>query len=136
MVIKDARWPMRGWVRVALALFGVAWGANQFASLLLVYRDEEHLSGPVVTALFGAYAIGLITALLVGAAFSDRLGRQRVMPPVVVVSVFASVLLLVAGDHVWALTAGRALAGIASGAAFGPGSAWVKELSADAGPGA
>lgn len=127
---------MRSWMKVALALFGVGWGANQFAPLLLVYRDQQHLSGPVVTALFGAYAIGLIPALLVGASFSDRLGRLRVMRPVVVLSLLASVVLLVAGDSVWALTVGRLLAGIASGAAFGPGSAWVKELSADAGPGA
>jgi predicted MFS family arabinose efflux permease len=127
---------MRPWVRVALAMFGVGWGANQFAPLLLVYRDQDHISGTVVTALFGAYAIGLIPALLIGASYSDRLGRLRVMRPVVVLSLIASAVLLVAGDNVWALTTGRLLAGIASGAAFGPGSAWVKELSADAEPGA
>jgi predicted MFS family arabinose efflux permease len=127
---------MRPWVRVALAMFGVGWGANQFAPLLLVYRDQDHISGAVVAALFGAYAVGLVPALLIGASYSDRLGRLRVMRPVVVLSLIASVVLLIAGDNVWALTAGRLLAGIASGAAFGPGSAWVKELSADAGPGA
>ncbi|TDQ00865.1 MFS transporter [Labedaea rhizosphaerae] len=125
---------MRSWIRVALALFGIGWGANQFAPLLLVYRDR--LPDTVVTALFGAYAIGLIPALLLGATYSDRLGRQRVMRPVVVLSLLASAVLLIAGDDVWLLTAGRLLAGIASGAAFGPGTAWVKELSADAGPGA
>lgn len=125
---------MRSWVRVALAVFGVAWGANQFAPLLLVYR--EHLCESVVTALFGSYAIGLIPALLAAAYFSDRLGRRRVMRPVLILSAAASMVLLAAGDAVWVLAAGRLLAGVASGAAFGPGSAWIKELSTDGGPGA
>ncbi|WP_316742590.1 MFS transporter [Streptomyces sp. MK7] len=125
---------MRSWMRVALAVFGVAWGANQFAPLLLVYR--EHLSEAVVTALFGSYAIGLIPALLVAASCSDRFGRRRVMRPVLLLSAAASMVLLAAGDSVAVLAAGRLLAGVASGAAFGPGSAWIKELSADGGPGA
>jgi MFS family permease len=124
------------WFRVALAMFGVGWGANQFSSLLLVYRDHDGLPATVVTLLFGAYAIGLVPALLVAAAFSDRWGRRRVMRPVVVLAALASVVLLLAGGHVWALTTGRLLAGVASGAAFGPGTAWVKELSTDAGQGA
>lgn len=119
------------WFRVALALFGVGWGANQFSSLLVVYRDREHLPATVVALLFGAYAVGLVPALLVAASFSDRLGRRRVMRPVLVLAALASVVLLLAGDHVWGLTIGRLVAGVASGAAFGPGTAWVKELSAE-----
>ncbi|HEX5115438.1 MAG TPA: MFS transporter [Pseudonocardiaceae bacterium] len=118
------------WFRVALALFGVGWGANQFSSLLVVYRDHDHLPATVVALLFGAYAIGLVPALIVAASFSDRLGRRRVMRPVLVLATVASVVLLLTGDHVWGLTVGRLVAGAASGAAFGPGTAWVKELSA------
>jgi MFS family permease len=117
------------WFRVALALLGVGWGANQFSSLLVVYRDREHLPATVVALLFGAYAVGLVPALLIAASFSDRLGRRRVLRPVLLLAALASVVLLLAGDHVWGLTVGRLLAGVASGAAFGPGTAWVKELS-------
>ena len=135
---RHDRWvkAVPSWLRVALAMFGVGWGANQFSSLLLVYRDHDGLPTTVVTLLFGAYAIGLVPALLVAAAFSDRLGRRRIMRPVVILAAVASVVLLVAGGNVAALTVGRLLAGVASGAAFGPGTAWVKELSTDAGPGA
>ncbi len=119
---------------MAAALFAVGWGANQFAAMLLVYRNDG-ASSEAVTALFGAYALGLIPALLIVAPISDRIGRRRVMRPVLVLSFIATVILLVGGDNLVVLLLGRLVAGIASGAAFAPGSAWVKELSADGPPG-
>ena len=123
------------WLRVAAALFAVGWGANQFAAMLLVYREHDGASSEAVTALFGAYALGLIPALLIVAPISDRIGRRRVMRPVLVLSFIGTVILLVGGGHLGVLLLGRLVAGIASGAAFAPGSAWVKELSADRPPG-
>lgn len=123
------------WLRVAAALFAVGWGANQFAALLLVYQEEDGASSETVTALFGAYALGLIPALLIVAPISDRIGRRKVMRPVLVLSVIATVVLLIGGDNVAVLLLGRLAAGVASGAAFAPGTAWVKELSAHGPPG-
>lgn len=120
-----------GWVRVALAMFAVGWGANQFAAMLLVYREEDGASSEMVTALFGAYALGLIPALLIVAPISDRIGRRRVVRPVLVLSAIATGVLIVADDSFVLLLLGRLAAGIASGAAFAPGTAWIKELSAD-----
>lgn len=122
-------------MRVAAAMFAVGWGANQFAAMLQVYRDEDGSSAEAVTALFGAYAIGLIPALLIVGPISDRIGRRRVMRPVLVLSVVATAILIVGDDHLWLLLLGRLAAGVASGAAFAPGTAWIKELSADRGPG-
>ena len=119
------------WFRVAAAMFAVGWGANQFAAMLLVYRGEDDFSSEAVTGLFGAYALGLIPALLIVGPISDRVGRRRVMRPVLVLSVVATVVLIVGGHSLAVLLVGRLLAGIASGAAFAPGSAWIKELSAD-----
>ena len=125
-----------GWLRVAATMFAVGWGANQFAAMLQVYPDEDGASAEAVTALFGAYAIGLIPALLIVGPISDRIGRRRVMRPVLVLSFVATVILIVGGDHLWLLLLGRLAAGVASGAAFAPGTAWIKELSADRGTGA
>jgi len=36
--------PLRPWQRVVIAMFAVAWGANQFSPMLVVYRDELGLS--------------------------------------------------------------------------------------------
>ncbi len=123
------RSPLPDWTRAALALFAVGWGANQFAALLPVYRIENGASDGQVTALFGAYAIGLVPALLLVAPVSDRIGRRRVLRPVLVLSFLATVVLMVGGSSPGLLLLGRLLAGIASGAAFAPGTAWVKELT-------
>lgn len=117
------------WTRAALALFAVGWGANQFAALLPVYRLQDGATEGQVTALFGAYALGLIPALLLIAPASDRFGRRRVLRPVLVLSFVATVVLMFSASNADLLLVGRLLAGIASGAAFAPGTAWVKELS-------
>jgi MFS family permease len=121
----------RDWLRAATAVAAVGWGANQFAPLLLLYRAELNLSATTVNAAFGLYALGLIPGLLVGGPISDRFGRRRIMVPALFVSLLASALLVAGGDAGlgW-LFAGRLVAGIASGAAFSSGAAWIKELSA------
>lgn len=113
----------------------MGWGANQFAPLLLVYRSHLGLSAATVEATFGLYALGLIPGLLVCGPLSDRFGRRRVMLPALVASALASVLLIAGGSALGLLYAGRLIAGIASGAAFSSGAAWIKELSAGGGPG-
>ncbi|WP_460604930.1 MFS transporter [Jatrophihabitans fulvus] len=117
------------WARAAVAMFAVGWGANQFAALLLAYRDEQGLSGATADALFGAYALGLVPTLLVGGPLSDRVGRRAMARAAVVLSLVATLVLVAGTTGVGWLYAGRLLAGIASGAVFAPGSAWVKELS-------
>ncbi|XVX19993.1 MFS transporter [Actinomycetota bacterium] len=120
------------WLRVALAMFGVGWGANQFAPMVLAYRQQDGLSESSVTLMFAMYAAGLIPALLVSARVSTIFGHRSVLRPMMVLSVLASLMLIAGKDHEWALFAGRFMAGVASGAVFAPGTAWVRELSASA----
>ncbi|WP_375501352.1 MFS transporter [uncultured Jatrophihabitans sp.] len=121
------------WARVAVAMFAVGWGANQFASLLLSYREHAGVSAGAADALFGSYAIGLIPALLIGGPLSDRYGRRPLARVAVVVSFVASGVLLAGVDGEAWLYVGRLLAGLASGLIFAPGTAWVKELSTTVG---
>jgi MFS family permease len=121
---------IKPWLRAALALFAVGWGANQFASLLLAYRSHAGVSASVADALFGFYALGLIPALLVGGPLSDRYGRRALARPAVLLSILATVVLIAGHASLPLLFTGRVLAGLASGAVFAPGTAWVKELSA------
>src|SRR4051812_32981743 len=125
---RPPRTSTRAWVPVAAAMFAIGWGANQFVSVLVAYREHSGLSVGTVDALVGAYAVGLIPALLVLGPVSDRSGRAPVLRIAAVVSLAATAVLMVGG--LWALFAGRLLAGLASGAAFAAGSAWVEELSA------
>ena len=77
----------RAWVPVALTMFAIGWGANQFVSLLVAYRRDEGLSAVDVSALVGVYALGLIPALLVLGPVSDARGRGPVLRAAAVVSV-------------------------------------------------
>ncbi len=120
----------RGWLRAGVAVAAVGWGAQQFAPLLLMYQSTLGLSTTTVQGTFGFYVLGLIPGLLFGGPMSDRYGRRRVMAPTLVVSAVASLLLILGGTGAGWLFAGRLLAGVASGAAFSSGAAWIKELSA------
>jgi MFS family permease len=122
----------RTWRRAAFALFTVAAGTNVPTPLLLIYRDTLHLSPAVLTAVFGIYAAGLVPALFLAGPASDRLGRRRIVLPLMVLSGLTSLLLIAAGSSLVVLFAGRFLQGAVSGAVFGVGSAWVAELSTDA----
>lgn len=122
----------RAWLKAGIAVAAVGWGANQFAPLLLMYHGVLGLSATTLEATFGLYAVGLIPGLLVGGPVSDRYGRRRVMLPALISSVLGSALLIMGGSVIWLLFLGRLVAGVASGAAFSSGAAWVKELSAAA----
>lgn len=119
------------WRRAAFALFAVAAGTNVPAPLLLIYRDTLDLSPDVLTAVFGVYAAGLVPALFLAGPASDRLGRRKVVLPLVVLSGITSLLLIAADSSLFVLFGGRFLQGAVSGAVFGVGSAWVAELSTD-----
>ncbi|MFY9667585.1 MAG: MFS transporter, partial [Trebonia sp.] len=117
------------WLRVALAMFAVGWGANQFSPMLIVYRQALGLGAAEIAGLFGIYAATLIPGLLAGGPLSDRFGRRACVLPFAALSPVAT-LLLILGPHDLALiAAGRALAGVCSGMVFGPATAWVQDLS-------
>ncbi len=127
---------LRPWLRVSLALFAVGWGANQFASMLLAYRDELGMPAQTRALLFALYAVGLIPALLVGGSASDRWGRRAVVLPFVALSPVATVLLIIWSDWAPGLGVARLLAGLSSGVVFGAATAWVTDLSTGDPPGA
>jgi MFS family permease len=118
------------WWGPAAAVAAVAWGAQQFAPLLLVYRHELGVGATAVQGAFATYVVGLVPGLLFGGPLSDRYGRRPVVLAALAASAAGSVLLLVGGNGVGWLFAGRLVAGFASGAVFSAGAAWVRELSA------
>jgi MFS family permease len=118
-----------GWLAAALVLLGAGWGSNQITPLLLVYARRFALSTATTEALFGVYALGLVPGLLLAGPIADSRGRRHVAIPAAALSLVASCTLL-AGNHAQALLfAGRFLAGLSSGAAFGSATAWLRELS-------
>jgi MFS family permease len=125
----------RAWRRPGLVLFAVAWGANQFVPLLLVYRARLALDAAQLALLFGMYALGLVPGLLLAGPVSDRRGRRAVALPAACVALVASLVLGAGGGSFGALLLGRLLYGLGAGGAMSAGAAWVVELG-DGAPGA
>jgi MFS family permease len=126
---------MRPARRVELLLFAAGWGANHFASLLVVYRRDLGFSPSSLGLLFGAYALGLVPGLVLAGRTSDARGRRSVVLPGSFIAIVASVVLAFGQHGFGVLLAGRLLYGLGMGSMMGPGSVWVTELSsAQAGP--
>ncbi|MDL4813825.1 MFS transporter [Actinomadura opuntiae] len=116
------------WLPIASIMFGVGWGANQFASLLGLYTDRLHLGDGGAQAMFGVYALGLVPGLVLGGPASDRYGRRRIALPFACMSALVTLVLMAGVAAPWLLYAGRLLAGVVTGAVLAAGTAWVKEL--------
>jgi hypothetical protein len=127
---------LKPWVRIALLLFCVGWGANHFVALLLVYKGTLALDAAAPAALLGMYALGLVPGLLLSGPLSDRYGRRALVFPATVVTLLASALLGAEGGSFKALLFGRLLYGVGAGAAMNPGAVWLLDLSAGDAPGA
>jgi hypothetical protein len=127
--VTELRRQDRTWIPIAGVLAGAGWGSNQFTPMLLVYHARLGLSTTTLEALFGAYAAGLIPGLLLTGWWSDAHGRRTVGIAAAVLSLLASVSLMVGAHALVLLFAGRLLAGVGSGAAFGAGTAWLRETS-------
>lgn len=117
------------WFPAALSLMMVGWGANQFVSLLVFYRQEHGFSEVMVTSMLGIYVVGLVPALLWGGRHSDRIGRKPVTLFAVALSMTANVAMMGSVLGTAPLFAGRFMAGIATGLAMAAATSWVKELS-------
>lgn len=121
---------LQPWLAVAIAVFCIGWGGNQFTPLLIAYAQHAGYTRVDVDILLGAYVLGLIPGLLIASTLSDRHGRQTVMAAGVISAALGSLVLAV-GDY-WgfpALFVGRLFSGVAVGIAMAVGSAWIAELS-------
>jgi MFS family permease len=117
------------WLRPAVAVAAIGWGANVFAPLIVLYQ-QHGISQLATEVMFGCYAVGLVPALLAGGRWSDRTSRKVVVTTALALSALASVILLAGSQWHGLLFAGRFIAGVSSGLAFGTGAAWIRELSA------
>lgn len=122
--------PGTAWMAPAAVLLGAGWGSNQFTPMLLAYGDRLGLGTATLEAMFGFYALGLIPGLLLGGPLSDAHGRRAVVVPAAALSLLASVALIAGASSAVLLFVGRLLTGLATGAVFGAGTAWLREISA------
>ncbi len=101
---------------------------NIASPLYVVWQAQFGFSKGTLTAIFCWYMVGLAASLLVSGVVSDRLGRKAVLLPALGLAVVAAVVLATA-DGVLALSIGRVLTGLATGALVSAGTAAVTDLA-------
>lgn len=84
--------------------------------LYAVYQQNLHLTPLIITVVFAAYTIALMTALLVVGSLSDHLGRRPVILGALALETVAMIVFISSGSAADLILA-RALQGLATGAA-------------------
>ena len=129
LMVENSRATRHVWLAVALSIFTVAWGGNEFTPLLVFYRGEGFFSDLFIDMLLVYYAIGVAVGLLIAGPLSDRYGRRTLMLPAPIIAAIGSAL-IAGGEEIAVLIAGgRVLSGIAVGMVMTAGGSWIKELS-------
>ncbi|WP_243790399.1 MFS transporter [Saccharopolyspora gloriosae] len=103
-------------VGALLALFLMASTAP--SPMYAIYQQRWDFSATVLTEVFGAYMIGILAALVLFGAVSDRIGRRPVLFAALLLEIVSMLVLAFAPD-VGPLFLGRFLQGVATGAATG-----------------
>ena len=113
-----------------VAAFAV--GLSQFASvvpspLYHSYAAVWGFSTMTLTLIYATYAVGVLAVLLLAGRVSDEIGRRPVLLVALATLAVASAVFFFAESASW-LFVGRALQGLAIGAALGTGSATLLDL--------
>ena len=122
----------KAWLLVAMAVFTVAWGGNEFTPMMVFYRGQAVFSPVFVDALLASYAAGIALSLLASGPLSDRYGRRVVMLPAPIIALVGSILIAIGETNEPLIFTGRVLSGIAIGSVMSAGGSWIKELSTPA----
>ncbi len=114
---------------VALAFAVTMLGATLPTPLYGLYRQEVGFSEFMVTVVYAAYAVGVISALLLFGRLSDQVGRKPVLLGGLVASGVSAAIFIVA-DDLTLLFVGRIFSGLSAGVFTGAATATIIDLAA------
>ena len=112
---------------VAAVLVLLLFAASAPSPLYGIYQAEFGFSAITLTAIYAAYAIAGVAALLFAGRLSDHFGRRPMLLAALALDI-VSMLLFVAADSVAMLFLGRVAAGIGTALGAGVVSAWLLDL--------
>ena len=95
--------------------------------LYRIYGADFNLTSVDLTVIYAAYAIAVVPTLFIFGPIGDKIGRKRVLITSVAIALVSSVVFAAGSGFIW-LIVGRALQGIAVGAASGNATAAMVEL--------
>src|SRR4051812_49295262 len=118
--------------RLAYGLAATVIGLALFASvtpspLYGIYSQLWGFSPVVLTLIYGTYAFGVLTTLILAGRLSDEVGRRPVLLVALGTLVVTSVLYMLADSVAWLFVA-RGLQGLATGLALAAASAALLDL--------
>ncbi|MFF5147997.1 MFS transporter [Streptomyces sp. NPDC013157] len=122
--------PPRGaafWL-VALAFAVTMLGTTLPTPLYVLYQHRLGFSTAMTTVIFAAYAVGVLTALVLFGRASDVVGRRRTLLPGLACAALSGLLFLGA-DNLPLLIAGRVLSGLSAGIFTGTATATLVDLA-------
>lgn len=113
---------------VALAFAVTMAGTTLPTPLYPLYQHRLGFSTLMTTVVFAAYAVGVVTALVLFGRVSDVFGRRRTLLPGLVCAA-AGGLVFLAADSLPLLIAGRVLSGLSAGIFTGTATAALVDLA-------
>jgi MFS family permease len=116
-----------GFWAVAFAFLVVMAFSTLPSPLYGLYQQRDGFSSFTITLIYGAYAIGVVAALLLAGHVSDWHGRRRVLLPAIATSVVSAIVFLVWRD-VPGLIVARIVNGLSVGVVTATATAWLTEL--------
>ncbi len=119
-----SRWPFR-WVAFVLAV--TAFGAGVPTPLYALYQQQYHFSSLVLTAIFAAYAAGVLATMLLIGPLADFVGRKPVLYAGMALTAASGVVFLLASG-VLLLALARVVSGLAVGATTSTSNAAMSSL--------
>jgi MFS family permease len=126
-----------GFWSAAFAFFVVMAFSTVPSPLYGLYQARDGFSSFLITIIYAAYAVGVISGLLFAGHLSDWYGRRRVLVPAIVVSIISAIVFLLWRDLPGLLIA-RVIDGLSVGVVTATATAYLGELYAvakpDAGP--
>lgn len=124
-----ARGPrIRSMAQIAYAFAVVMLGTTLPTPLYTLYAAQLRFSIGMSTAIFAAYAAGVVAALILFGRWSDMLGRRPLLVAGLACSAASSLVFLTAGP-VWQLLIGRVLSGLSAGIFTGTATAMIVEVA-------
>jgi MFS family permease len=114
---------------VAFAFIVTMLGTTLPTPLYPLYQARFALSGLTATVIYALYAVGVIAGLLLFGAWSDRIGRRRMLLSGLLLSGLSAVVFLFAGNLTMLLT-GRVLSGLSVAMLTGTATAALVDLAA------
>jgi MFS family permease len=129
MQSKEHRLGARGGlIAVAYAFAVTMLGTTMPTPLYPIYQQQIHFSALIVTVVYAAYGLGVLTALLLLGPLSDRYGRRRILLPGLAAAAASSLIFLFA-HSLAALLVGRVISGLSAGVFTGTATAALIDLT-------